>query len=845
MKLIQGDLEVDYLGAIVKADDISDAKFEMSRTSGPTRGGVWVTINATKQVILPGTKVLMRSQSGEEIFTEQLNDGTYLKRLFDDVVDLSEFKFRLPGVIDPGLYDVNLIIDGQEYLAGQYSYTLPAGRETDLPNYPPMVMGDSLTQDNHLFIGVKAGAKPTAENRFLMQSGLEIYDTTIWEHPNRLSQLRTEEPVTGLSLVDDILYMANAKDGIAVVDVQDKATPFIINQISVSGYQVNDVDAHYANMILAAAASSDLGDGFVRFFNLADNELSQPAGYSTIVFNQGDLEGQPVKLQWWNQKLYVLFERENQLFLAIFDQFGTQLSYTVQPIDRGLIEGSVNDITDFDLKVQHGSILITSSKELLILEQNQSGEYDTVYWQALENSSAVILSGNGGVYISNSGGLVGLPGNSLVVTGATPENGSEIALDQQIQITFNKLINTDPQALSSAIELSDADGQAIDAESYSLDAENTISGAIVRISFNASTPIQSSQVNIDVNTSLTALSGAALLQPLQLSYQLVGDITPEVYSVNRVIGAQAFNRYFHADGTEQAVIEGINFGTDAAQISISIGELQLDTNQITSIADNRIEFNFPELFLGLESTALPITIERDGVTSTKFGAIIVLPEVNLEELTPVSGPPQGGNYVEIFGSGFTPSTQIYFNSNLANELKVLAAHKIRVKAPSGEFGFADVSAVNPQFPEEISVLSEGYFYAGQETGSVNLSQAEQSPVVSIAKQGQLLYAVTGGGYQVYDVTGKVVSNPTTSTAQLVLIDISDPVNPEVIEKELSGVKYPYHHKDAIAPTGFSSVAIEGNNLFVIGGDKLLHFDISVATSPYLLEEFSNTESIHS
>ena len=63
------------------------------------------------------------------------------------------------------------------------------------------------------FVGVKDGVPPTADNRFLMERGLEIYDVGIAERPVRLSQLETDGRVTGIAVLGDEAYLAAGAAG--------------------------------------------------------------------------------------------------------------------------------------------------------------------------------------------------------------------------------------------------------------------------------------------------------------------------------------------------------------------------------------------------------------------------------------------------------------------------------------------------------------------------------------------------------------------------------------------------------------------------------------------------------
>ncbi|NQZ10855.1 MAG: IPT/TIG domain-containing protein, partial [Algicola sp.] len=849
IRVIQGEMTAHFLGGVLTADEFDAVLFEMSSQSGPVTGGETVSINASKDVILPGSKILLRSRSGEEIYTQALENGAFNINLHDDVKTLSHFTFMVPGVLEPDLYEVYLMVAGQQVFISRYSYTQPAGRSIDLPNYPPMVVGASQVVGNTLFVGVKDGIEPTAANRFLMEFGLEIYDITLWDNPLRRAQLRLDTAVTGLSVVDNVAYLAAQQAGLLVVDVSDLDSPYVISEMPASGYLANDVDSHLGKGILAMAASSELGDGFVRFFSLADADLAQPAGFNTIVFsnsgNNSDLQGQPVDLSWWKDELYVLFNREGQLYLAIFDGFGTNLSYKVQAVERGLLSED-GKLTDASLFIQDGQISITTGEEYLVLQADGNGDYATIYWQSIESNSGELLANGAGLFISSGTGLGATASPDLVVSGLTPPAGNTITKDERVTISFNKLINTND--VVQAIELLDGNSSVIDTSLYTVEGINTLSGGTVNIGFVGATfDSLTGELTVNLNTDVTALSGTHLLQPFSANYQLIEGTRPQIDSVNRIntSSSQATaSHYFHGDGTEVAVIAGSGFGTDAAALTILLGNEVIGAEQIVSVTDNAIEVNVPKLFLGNNTAVLTVTVSNLTVSDVMYGAMVVMPATNIEEINPPTGPPQGGNNIDIYGNGFNPSTKILFGGSIANDIRVLASHHIRVKAPSGDFGYVSISAVNPQFPDESGFAQQQYFYAGQAAGSVNLSREESSPVSAIARNGQLLYVVTGGGYEVFDTTGAVTEIPTTKTAQLMVVDVTDPVNPLTINKDFANQTLPYFYRASLPEQGFTDMVVDGNDLYAIGGEKLLRFDVSLAADPYLLEDINNTQTNH-
>src|SRR5690606_36508958 len=103
-------------------------------------------------VILPGSKIVMRAADGHVFQTLTAQDGVEVVDLRDDVRTLRSFSFRLPSALAPKLYDLYLLMNGTEVKVGSLSYTLPGGRSIGLPNYPPQVIGGAYTRGDILFV---------------------------------------------------------------------------------------------------------------------------------------------------------------------------------------------------------------------------------------------------------------------------------------------------------------------------------------------------------------------------------------------------------------------------------------------------------------------------------------------------------------------------------------------------------------------------------------------------------------------------------------------------------------------------------------------------------------------
>jgi hypothetical protein len=833
LRVIDHELIAAYPGALVMGDELAGAQFSITPDSVDEKGGYSATISADKAVILPGAKVMLRGTvTGREIRSETNELGFEDIDLLDDVKNLTTFTFRIPGVFEPELYEVYLRIGATEVLVGTISYTLSHGMGIELPNYPPHQIGAAEAVGDTLFVGVKAGSTATSNNRFLIPAGLEIYDISIWEHPVRISQLAMEEPVYGLTVADTIVYLANGENGLAVVSIIDPGQPLLVRTYPIPGHRAMDVAINHQDKILAMAAADDLGTGFIRFFDLTRDRLDPPVGYSTIVFSDGELRGQPIVVQWLHDQLYVLLKRGTQLHLVIFDDLPDLTSYHVQEIERGF----ANNLGTPAMRVQHGQVTITDDNELLVLQPDETGYFATIYWNDIDSTGGELFANVGGTFISKPGGVVDTASPSLAVSDISPISGSTIALRDPIRIQFNDLINTDPGLIAEAITLTTGDGTPLPAGDYELVAANTLAGAYVDVVFTDSATYRGA-LTITVTTAIRALSAIALIAPVQVDYTLVDGIRPDLDGVTRLVDGAPTGPYFHGDGTETARLSGRGFGDEPGAVQIFLGETQLVPSAISLISDTAIDIAVPHLFLANEITALPVTVQRGTLTATLNGAMVVMPPLYIDDINPIKGLPQGGNQVDLYGGGFTSATTVYFDGTVAGDVRLLSGNHIRVRAPSGDFGYAAVTADNPEFPGEFARSPVDYFYAGGVTGSVELARDKPSPVAAIHLGDQLIYAVTGGSYQVIDAeSGRLARVLRSQVARLAVADISDPVHPVIIEKEFGGQFLPYHIDidGGLSPQGFAAVTGAGVDLLAAGGTRLFHFDTTLAAEPILL-----------
>ena len=158
------ELHAAYAGAIVMGEEIASATLTLGSDSGSVLGGEPNGVTANADVILPGSRIILRGRtSGLEIATELTPEGAVIRDLEDDVKTLTSFSFIQPGVPDPEIFDVYLRSGSHELFAGSYAYSIDGGRSLDLPNYPPMEIGAGQVVGDLFYVGVSAGRNPSRD----------------------------------------------------------------------------------------------------------------------------------------------------------------------------------------------------------------------------------------------------------------------------------------------------------------------------------------------------------------------------------------------------------------------------------------------------------------------------------------------------------------------------------------------------------------------------------------------------------------------------------------------------------------------------------------------------------
>ncbi|ASP40171.1 hypothetical protein CHH28_16465 [Bacterioplanes sanyensis] len=842
LRLMNGERQRDYLGAIMYTAAPEFVMTSLDITEGDVTGGQHVTVKAGAGIFQPGSKVRFVSRvTGEVIETLYSDDDYRIVDLEDDVIELNTFRFRAPGVTYPGIYDVYAVMPSgsgtREHLLGQFSYSRGTGHEWDLPNYPPMQVGGADLAGEHLLVGVKAGESPTETNRFLMNYGFEIYDVTIPDRPVRRSQLSLTSPVLGVAHSGNVAFLAGDRAGLHIVDITNTSQPMVVNTERYSGLRATDVAIQHEQNILALAIADPIGGGYIRFMDLLDEDRLAPTGYPTLTFadeamDLQALQGQPVDIAWQDGDLHVLHVQDQRLLLTVISGLGNGDRYQSQTSE--LVNHGHADLADYSMFVESGQVHVAMPTHHYVYEIDGSGHAEAIYWQQRERGGELFAQ-QGQIYSSTENGFVEIRPHQLAVTSIAPVAGTTVSNGDNIVVQLNSLVDTSEESMQAAVSLADSQG-SVDTSAYSVEGINTVNGALIHIALTDA--IADGELTLTVNDSLLDLDGLKMSRTVthQLVYSAVA--APQVQALQRLADGVAGGHYFHADGSEKAIVSGAHFNGD---IRIRVGDTWLDSDAIKVLSAEEIQLDIPDLFKGESSRVVNVLVANEQGESVLMGAMVVLPRSHIDEFYPLTGPPEGGNTLDIYGHGFNAHMRVFVGDNQAANLKLLSGNHAQVQMPAGAFGYQTVRVENPYFAGEQSTADERYFYAGKPVGRVNVPLDAPAPIAAAAHQNQILYAVTGGEFAVRNRAGQLQGIKRSNRARLLLVDTSDPVKPEVLSDTKADQTFSYFFEDEEAE-GFVDIDIDSNTLVVAAPDHVFIFDITLAASPYLIDEleYDNT-----
>ncbi|XP_066271366.1 fibrocystin-L-like [Branchiostoma lanceolatum] len=180
----------------------------------------------------------------------------------------------------------------------------------------------------------------------------------------------------------------------------------------------------------------------------------------------------------------------------------------------------------------------------------------------------------------------------------------------------------------------------------------------------------------------------------------------------------------------QLTITGSGFGTDSADVSVSVDGDDVLCD-ITTIADDYIECDLGPVRVGTKS--LSVHVQGKGTADSSVSSVESLAVI--DDVTPSEGSINGGNTVTITGNGFVAGNSVVLIGGEPCEISEIRRLQIDCVAPAGVEGEAS-----------LSVTSDGVTYPGQQYSySAGQTAEADSLSPSKGKTGDIV-TITGSGF---------------------------------------------------------------------------------------------------
>ncbi len=173
------------------------------------------------------------------------------------------------------------------------------------------------------------------------------------------------------------------------------------------------------------------------------------------------------------------------------------------------------------------------------------------------------------------------------------------------------------------------------------------------------------------------------------------------------------------DGFSTETISGVFFGTKPA-------------TDVMVIDDRTISVTVPEGVEGL----VPVRVLTSSDSATAQDAYRYYSSLEIQQITPVVGPSEGGTEFSLTGKGLGPDTQVAFGGVQADHVQVFGNSMLTGQTPPGTVGTVDVTLSNN---DSRSVLESAFTY----TTDLHISRVEPD---TGAQAGGTYVTVFGSGF---------------------------------------------------------------------------------------------------
>ena len=200
------------------------------------------------------------------------------------------------------------------------------------------------------------------------------------------------------------------------------------------------------------------------------------------------------------------------------------------------------------MQVESGAATITLGAHILWLDSSDNKHFSLRHREQQQHTS-VLMEGSAMKFHSTEGGLVQLIANGLAISQVTPGTGSKVTTGDVISVEFNNLINTQAEHIQQKVTLL-VDGQV--QTDIGIEAVNTLSGGKINITVPT---LEEGELTLKVAATLSNINGEQLGANGTFIFSYTTDEPVQINAISRLsANSQLLNNYFHADGSEVAVM---------------------------------------------------------------------------------------------------------------------------------------------------------------------------------------------------------------------------------------------------------------------------------------------------
>jgi YVTN family beta-propeller protein len=459
--------------------------------------------------------------------------------------------------------------------------------------------------------------------------------------------------------------------------------------------------------------------------------------------------------------------------VTVTDSLGSSVTTPTDLFAYGRQSAYVVDATSGDVKALSTSI---NPQSVLgsISVSNPSGQALSSDGQTLY----VISASSGSVTVVNTSNFQSIS-SFYVQTGIdsialSPNSDLALLTDSSNNSLYAVNLTTSPPTVYPALSVcNDPTDVAIAPDGSTAYVICTNSNSVVSVNIANLKPVLIGNINVGVQPVAEAFSsdGQILYVVNANSSASAGSVTPIYLGASGYVGSSFLvgkapdaiaitpdDNYALVANSQSDTVSVISLTTNSLLTSVTVGAVPKSITIVDSgaYADvvNGSDNSVTPINLANFTAGSSIAVGQNPINIVSNGPPAVL------NLTPADGSTLGGNQIAIYGVNFTPQTQVYFGSTLANYAEFISPSKLVVSVPPGS-GVATLSVTNENGTSYNLGSANQYQYVSLSNEPIAIATGHSTAqAYSISTFGNLLSAtlsVGNGPYGVAITTGRTLA----------------------------------------------------------------------------------------